>query len=386
MVVDGTLYLGTGGLNDQSGLVLALDAATGHELWRFDGGPFLSSPTVDDGLVYAAGFDGILYVLNAADGAVARRFSPCGVTYCPSGSSPDVREGLALATFGCFGPGDATDGSASWTDLSGYLVAFDAKTGSSRWAFRMNGFAPLASPAVGDGVVVVAASANAERTQGTAHAVDVRTGDELWRFDASTGFESTPAIAEGLVLVRGASGQLFALDLKTGLERWRFDAGSFAASAPAVRDGTVYVSDGVETVTALDAATGMVAWRGSPGRLASGAPVATDKFVYVGGTGGILHRLDRVTGEVDADGRIEVTRPLSAVNTEAWVGGEVVYVVNDHGVVVALGDTRSTIPIEEGRPAQVAQDGAILRAAPSTSAVERATLRAGTMLLVIGTA
>jgi outer membrane protein assembly factor BamB/S1-C subfamily serine protease len=386
VVVEGSLYLGTGDADDSSGFVLALDASTGSERWRFSGGPFLSAPTVHEGVVYAAGADGILYALNASDGTVARRYSPFGVTQCSTGASPVVHDGLVLVSFACYGPEDADNPNLRWSDLSGYLVAFDTGTGSSKWAFRMNGFSPTVSPAVSDGVVVVAASSNAERTEGTVHAVDVNTGDELWRFDANSGFETTSAVSDGLVIAQGYSGQLFALDLATGVELWRFDAGSFAGGAPALSDGRVYVSDGDETVTAIDARSGEVAWRGAPGRLGFGAPVLTSDAVYMGGTGGILYVLDRETGKLADGGRVEVTRPLSAVNTDPWVGDEVIYVVNDHGVVVALGDVRPMIPIGEGMAAEVVRDGAVLRAAPSASAVERATLSAGTRLAVTGQA
>jgi hypothetical protein len=69
-VVAGFLYIGTAMAesNSDSGMVLALDAATCEERWRFKAGPVVSSPTVHEGRVYVTSYDGYVYGLNASDG------------------------------------------------------------------------------------------------------------------------------------------------------------------------------------------------------------------------------------------------------------------------------------------------------------------------------
>jgi outer membrane protein assembly factor BamB len=75
-IVDGRLFT-MGGRDDKCQLI-ALDANTGHELWSVDLGPMLkndwgdgprSTPTVENGLVYALGGKGTLVCVRAEDGS-----------------------------------------------------------------------------------------------------------------------------------------------------------------------------------------------------------------------------------------------------------------------------------------------------------------------------
>lgn len=74
-IVDGKLF--TMGGRDDTCQLIALDANTGQELWSVDLGPMLkndwgggprSTPTVEDGLVYALGGKGVLVCVHASDG------------------------------------------------------------------------------------------------------------------------------------------------------------------------------------------------------------------------------------------------------------------------------------------------------------------------------
>lgn len=60
------IVVGTG-----KGNVVALDKKSGKKLWEFstNGGSVLAKPLIAEGLVFAAGGQGTLFVLNAADGA-----------------------------------------------------------------------------------------------------------------------------------------------------------------------------------------------------------------------------------------------------------------------------------------------------------------------------
>ncbi len=76
-IVGGKLF--TMGLRDNAEFVLCLDAATGKELWAAPAGPKYPNnwgdgprctPTIDGGLVFAMGGNGLLVCLQAADGKV----------------------------------------------------------------------------------------------------------------------------------------------------------------------------------------------------------------------------------------------------------------------------------------------------------------------------
>ena len=80
-----------------------------------------------------------------------------------------------------------------------------------------------------------------------------------WKFKAEDAFESSVAVADGLVFAASMDENVYAVDLKTGLQKWKFKGGPFKAP-PSVRDGRVYVGDLDGTLFCLDAAKGTKKW------------------------------------------------------------------------------------------------------------------------------
>jgi outer membrane protein assembly factor BamB len=155
IVVDGILYLTTGELR-----VVALEAATGRELWSFD--PFAHSPPktplasggVNRGVAYWSDgkphgkrrilhgtADGRLFSLDARSGQLDREFGTAGVKdlrqdlerdvsrmpYGPT-SAPAVWSDSVIVGFSCGeGPGPAAPGD---------VRAFDVRTGKQLWRFH----------------------------------------------------------------------------------------------------------------------------------------------------------------------------------------------------------------------------------------------------------
>ena len=133
VVIDGVMYV-----SGVAGRVYALDATSGKELWKFE-------PQVDgkvnrgaccdmvnrgvavwQGRVYVAAFDGILYALNAADGAVVWQVQTIddkqrgySVTGAPQVAGNVVVIGNGGAEF----------------DARGYVTAYDLATGKQAWRF-----------------------------------------------------------------------------------------------------------------------------------------------------------------------------------------------------------------------------------------------------------
>lgn len=127
--------------------VLALEAGSGKEVWRVPAGPKLldsmgngprTTPTLDDGTVYAMGSHGRLLALKAADGALIwevdlpQAFGATRPNWGYSGSPLIDGDLLILEAGGKDGRG---------------VVAFEKATGKVRWG-ALDGDAAYASPVV----------------------------------------------------------------------------------------------------------------------------------------------------------------------------------------------------------------------------------------------
>jgi quinohemoprotein ethanol dehydrogenase len=133
IVVDGVMY--TSGV---AGRVYALDAATGHLLWQFEPPLKLKNArgsccdlvnrgvAVWQGKVYVASFEGILYALDAKDGAVrwqADTFIDRGRAYSITGAPQIAGKVVVIG-----------NGGAEF-DSRGYVSAYDLQTGRLAWRF-----------------------------------------------------------------------------------------------------------------------------------------------------------------------------------------------------------------------------------------------------------
>ena len=184
-LANGLLYVGG---NNRSKLH-ALDAATGSEVWSYETGePISSSPAVSDGMVYVASDDTYLYALDAATGGFVWRRSLEQIKFVTP-PSPAIAEG------------------AVYTSGMGVVQAFNAIDGTPLWS------TPIAdqtgSPVVANGVVYVPGG-----LEGGFHALDAATGEELWSFTAGN-LVTDPIVANGMVYAGSLDTNLYAFTLPT---------------------------------------------------------------------------------------------------------------------------------------------------------------------------
>lgn len=182
MAVSGTLYLGTDKTN-----VVAVRAADGKVLWQFNSpGAIKASPSFHDGHVFVADYESGVFCLDAGSGKLIWRMNTSKVPPFGEGgffSSPAVAFGRVYA-----GRDDGT------------IYAFDAKTGKVDWAFPTHDFV-YGSPAVAE-------------VPGTPPTVYIGSYDE----------------------------HFYALDASSGKQRWRYDVGGPVPGTATVIGHTVYTS------------------------------------------------------------------------------------------------------------------------------------------------
>jgi outer membrane protein assembly factor BamB len=265
------------------GVVRALDLNSGDELWTFATGSLDSTPAVVDGVVYAGGANsdetaGILYAIDAETGAEVWQHE---TVYALSDSSPSVVEDVIYI------------GGGNGDETAGALYAIDAATGEEIWSFE-TALPIWSSPAVGDGRVFVGGG-GIDADNGAVYAVDQATGDEVWTFAVDDGTVlTTPAVVDGLVYITTRS--LYALDSENGKPIWSVaDESVSYETAVAVDDDVVYV--GGSRLSAFDARTGDPIWVNTEIDTFLASPIVADNVIYIGSYDGDLFAIDPGTGE-----------------------------------------------------------------------------------------
>lgn len=157
----GLLYIST-----SSGL-LALHAATGDLVWRFDTElPLGNSPTYADGVIYVGGYDRKIHALNALTGAHLWAFSGAGAGY---DTNPLVVDDKVFAgnrdgkMYAIGAHNTAQQGQLVWQHQTGGAIHFSA--------------------AYSNGRIYFAASDN------FAYALDADSGQRVWRSDRLNGLQ-----------------------------------------------------------------------------------------------------------------------------------------------------------------------------------------------------
>jgi outer membrane protein assembly factor BamB len=192
---------------------------TGKELWKFKvpGGPVLGSPAIVGQRTFAAGCDSSLHVIDTANG---------------------TEVGTALELGGQVGATVAVDGDELFVaTMSNQVLGINWKKGEILWKFesaeRHQPF--FASPALTDKLVI------AGSRDKFVHALDRKTGREIWSFGTRGKVDGSPVVAGSRVYVGSFDKRLYVLDLNTGTPVESFDLGSEIAGTPAVAGGCLVI-------------------------------------------------------------------------------------------------------------------------------------------------
>ena len=265
-------------------VVIALDATTGTQAWRFTAPGFpsgrgsSSTPAVVDGRVYAA-LSEHLYCLEAATGRELWK-APLTGKKGPA-SSPLVLKGKVLLQ-------------------QNFLSALNAVTGAALWKNEeVKGSNP--SPASWKDIVIC-------NSQKEVVGVNLETGLTLWKVPG--GGDGTPVISgDHLVVSSTFDGKniiAYALTPEGPRELW---AHGFLAQrycdSPIIFEGAVYHL-GSDRHLCLDLATGAVKWE-RPAQSSISSPILSDgKLLVYENRGGFVSLIKASSGDYTALGRAKV--------------------------------------------------------------------------------
>jgi outer membrane protein assembly factor BamB len=199
-------------------------------------------------------------------------------------------------------------------DDDGSAKALDKRTGHKIWQTKVGTLA-AASPALGirQGLMYVAllsTNRKATHTQvpgnGELAALSMKTGRIVWTKRIRPGTESSP-IAYGNALYFGdQGGTVYSLNATTGRVNWTYHASGAVKGGPALSEGRLYFGDYTGRAYALNAANGHQMWAvnttGADFGFGSGnfysTPAIAFGRVYMGNTDGRVYSFASKTGQL----------------------------------------------------------------------------------------
>jgi outer membrane protein assembly factor BamB len=202
-------------------------------------------------------------------------------------------------------PGLTIEGSTFYVAYGPAVYAIDVESGNELWRFPAEPDRTLsfyAPPAVTDGSLVIVGGYD-----NGVYALDAETGSSSWASafqDAKDRIIGSPLIVGNLVLVPSADGRLYALDVDSGEPVWDepFQASEDPGplwSSPIVDEQTIYLASLDHHVYAIDLSSGKEIWRTLDlGGAISDSPTLSDGLILVGTFGESLVAIDTMDGSV----------------------------------------------------------------------------------------
>lgn len=184
------------------------------------------------------------------------------------------------------------------------LHALDKRTGRELWNKRL-GALSASSPAVDGSRVYVTLLSRAPGQGGRVAALSTSDGHVYWSRDLPSRCESSPLLDHSKLFFGTEDGTVYALNARTGKTLWTYRAAGAVKASPSLSGGVLYFGDYAGNVQAVGEQHGHRLWlSGSGGALlGSGTFYSTAAVMYgrvfLGNTDGRVYAYDQYTGKLD---------------------------------------------------------------------------------------
>jgi outer membrane protein assembly factor BamB len=305
---------------DDGGLVMALDADKGSQIWKTESkAPISAGVGAGDGLALAGTSSGEILAWSEDDGSLRWR----------APASSEVMASPVAAT-----------GVVVGRSIDGRVFGLDAQDGRRLWLYQITVPALTlrgdSSPLIERGLVIVGLKT------GKVVALSVPDGKVRWEqviavprgrseLERMVDINADPVADQGVVYVASFQGRVAALDAENGNPLWGRDISSYAGLAADSRH--VYVTDQHSEIWCLDRLTGASVWKQDAlrGRAAT-APAVQGDSIMVGDFEGYVHWLSRDDGHLQARWRLD----SGGIQVRPLVVDETAYVYGRSGRLAAL--------------------------------------------------
>lgn len=333
-------------------------------------GRFLSSPIVNEGIIYALDTSGNVTALQSVSGEIlwtmdispeGRRTSIIGggLAYGADKifvTSPhaevlalEAKSGKILWRFPTQSPVRAAptfaDGRLFVLTISNQLEVLDVEKGERLWDHagitEYAGLLGTASPAVAKGVAIVTYSS------GEVYALKTENGHQLWTetlsatrrpdsLSALSHIRALPVIDQNVVIVIGHNHKMATYDLRRGEKLWERSIGG--TRTPAVLGGFIFMVNSHNELLCLTRDYGQVVWIRKldsdpehPYKVIWEGPIVANNKLYLVNTRGALVALDPTNGKTLSERQLN-----SPVSLPPFVAQETFYLLTDEGEIIAF--------------------------------------------------
>ncbi len=198
-------------------------------------------------------------------------------------------------------------------------LLWEYKTESNKSGFE-------GTPIIYDGKVILG------DFEGGVHAIDLSTGKAVWVIKKKDGFITSAAASQGKVVIGDFSGMVYCLDASTGKDIWAREIEQQVASGANIYGTSVLLASDGGTMFALDLKNGDPLWSYATGDQLKSSPSIWSTFSLLGGCDGKLHKIDLSKGESVGEG-VQLQAPT--LSTPSIIG-KIAIVPTQPGVVFAI--------------------------------------------------
>lgn len=256
-------------------------------VWTFRAHALLEfPPVVAYSRIYIVNNRGTVFALHQQSGKVLWKYH----THRCSAASPAVGNHLVFVSLLNKPPCNASHG------VDGKVIAFDAETGRIRWQRTIG--PSESSPLLADGMVIVGDWSH------DVYAFTAASGNLRWHFKSGGLVKGSISQSGNRVYFGAYDTHVYALDLRTGKQIWRASSqprigrtGTFYANA-AIAYGRVYIGATDGKMYSFGATTGKLRWSNGTGDFIYSSAAVWRGNVLVGSYDGNFYSFDAATGDI----------------------------------------------------------------------------------------
>ena len=230
-------------------------------------------------------------------------------------------------------------------DAAGTVSAFSASSGAKAWSTSITPENESSREGFGGGIAFANSTVYVTTGYGTVVALNASTGAVQWTKAIGEPIRNSPTVSGGKIFFVSTENTLHALNASTGDRLWRSrglpqTATLLSNASPAVAGGTVVAPFPAGDIVAFQTGNGKRAWSDSLARTSETSaagilgdparPVIDRGVVYAVSHGG------RMVATSAGSGARVWTRNIGSTQMP-WVAGDVIFVVDTRGRLIALG-------------------------------------------------